>query len=101
LTLRRYLPVIAGVVFACAGGSALVSWLARPPHTDPFADEQSLAPIPERATRARKARSAPAAPPGCTATTGAPAAPTTGAPAAAPATAPKTMLEACPGGTRT
>jgi hypothetical protein len=51
LTLRRYLPVIAGVVFACAGGSVLVTWLARSPSTDPFADEQSLAPIPERAPR--------------------------------------------------
>ena len=100
MMLRPWLPVIAGVVFACAGGSALVTWLAPPRATDPFADEQSLAPIPERAARARKARPVPAAPDGCAATTDAPAAPTTGAPAAAPATAPPTMLGTCPGGTR-
>jgi hypothetical protein len=98
LNLRRYLPVIAGVVFACAGGSALVGWLAPPPSSDPFADEQSLAPTPERAPRAHKTRPAP--PVACAPTTDVPAAPTTGAPAATPASAPAAMLVTCPGGTR-
>lgn len=51
MTLRRYLPVIAGVVFAIAGGSALVAWLMPPRLADPFAGETMLPPIPESAPR--------------------------------------------------
>lgn len=51
MSLRRYLPVIAGVVFALAGGSALVAWLLPPQPGDPFASEATLPPIPERAPR--------------------------------------------------
>ena len=96
MMLRRWLPVIAGVVFACAGGSMLVAWLAPPAQRDPFAGEQSLTPIPERAPRARsKPRAAPAA----AATTDCVPAPTSGV-AATPPTAPAaTMLGPCPRGT--
>lgn len=114
MTLRRYLPVIAGVVFALAGGSALVAWLTPPPVGDPYAGERVLPPIPERAPRARRAprpvpvpvpptTAAEAAaklgaeatdPAGCTAA----AAPAT-AVAVRPADAPATMIGACPGGT--
>lgn len=51
MTFRRYLPVVAGVVFAIAGGSALVAWLMPPHLADPFAGEATLPPIPERAPR--------------------------------------------------
>lgn len=106
--LRRYLPVIAGVVFALAGGSALVSWLTPPPEGDPYAGERVLAPIPERAPRARRAPQpasiAPTTVAGAEHDAGAPlpacaaAAPATAA-AVHPADAPATMIGACPGGT--
>jgi hypothetical protein len=54
VNLRRYLPVIAGVVFALAGGSALVAWLLPPEPRDPFAAEATLPPIPEVAPRQRR-----------------------------------------------
>jgi hypothetical protein len=95
--LRRYLPVIAGVVFACAGGSVLVAWLSPAPSREAFADEQGLAPIPERAPRAR--RPAPAKPAPAAQTTGCAAAPTSGATATPPTGPQGTMLGACPGGT--
>ena len=51
MNLRRYLPVVAGVVLALAGGSALVAWLMPARPADPFAAEATLPPIPERAPR--------------------------------------------------
>ena len=54
MSLRRYLPVVAGVVFALAGGSALVHWLLPPRPADLFAGEATLPPIPERAPRQQR-----------------------------------------------
>lgn len=50
--IRRYLLVIAGVVFAFAAGSALLRSFAPPAAPDPFVAETGLSPIPERAPRA-------------------------------------------------
>ncbi len=54
MNLRRYLPVIAGAVFAIAGGSALFAWLLPPPPVDPWASEATLPPIPERTPRVKR-----------------------------------------------
>jgi len=101
MNLRRYLPVIAGVVFAFAGGSALFAWLLPPSPVDPWASEATLPPIPERAPRKRRAAHPTAAPVGVpVAAHDCATAPAAGTPPTRPHDPQTTMLEPCPGGTR-